>query len=224
MFAIVFHLVHVLMFVSFVNSYLFTQKPKINQYNKIPFSAIPLFATNTNQENTPLNYQQYGKHSISKLITKSVTSVVAVTSLLSIPSASYAVLVADAAPSRYPIIGRDDIMRSKTHGTSDSAVQSKLRWNCDVSLADRICNYNRNWAEMAGYWLTTSFIKDVDGNSEVTFYDSVTGLPLFIAPKGRSFQDWVAESTVHGWPSFRVRIYLYIIYTYVNIYILTLFS
>ena len=39
--------------------------------------------------------------------------------------------------------------------------------------------------------------------SEVTFYDSVTGLALFVAPRGRSWEDFVAESTAHQWPSFR---------------------
>jgi len=38
---------------------------------------------------------------------------------------------------------------------------------------------------------------------EITFYDSVTGKPLFIAPKGRSMVDFIAESRQHGWPSFR---------------------
>jgi len=31
----------------------------------------------------------------------------------------------------------------------------------------------------------------------------VTGLPLFKAPVERSFEEWKAESMVHGWPSFR---------------------
>ena len=35
------------------------------------------------------------------------------------------------------------------------------------------------------------------------FYDSVSGVPLFIAPRGRTFEDFVDESTSHGWPSFR---------------------
>ena len=37
----------------------------------------------------------------------------------------------------------------------------------------------------------------------MTFYDSVTGLALFVAPRGRSWDDFVAESTKHRWPSFR---------------------
>jgi len=37
----------------------------------------------------------------------------------------------------------------------------------------------------------------------VTFYDSVCGIPLFRAPIGRSFDDFMAETIEHGWPSFR---------------------
>ncbi len=37
----------------------------------------------------------------------------------------------------------------------------------------------------------------------VTFYDSVTGKPLYIAPKGRTWQEFLDESRTHGWPSFR---------------------
>lgn len=42
----------------------------------------------------------------------------------------------------FPVLGSEEIMRAKSHGTSDQAVQSKLRWNVDVKLADRISNYN----------------------------------------------------------------------------------
>merc|ERR1712224_973837 len=36
-----------------------------------------------------------------------------------------------------------------------------------------------------------------------SFYDSNTGNELFTAPEGRSFEQFVKESRVHGWPSFR---------------------
>lgn len=55
----------------------------------------------------------------------------------------------------------------------------------------------------AGYWTSTSFLSSVDRTAETTFYDSVTGRPLFVAPRGRSFAEWEAESRSHGWPSFR---------------------
>jgi len=35
------------------------------------------------------------------------------------------------------------------------------------------------------------------------FYDSVCGIPLFEAPKGRSFDDFHKDTIEHGWPSFR---------------------
>ena len=40
-------------------------------------------------------------------------------------------------------------------------------------------------------------------SGEITFYDTVTGKPLFVAPKGRSWAAFVKESKAHGWPSFR---------------------
>jgi hypothetical protein len=40
-------------------------------------------------------------------------------------------------------------------------------------------------------------------NHEITFYDSVTGEALFVAPRGRSMEAFLAESRAHGWPSFR---------------------
>jgi hypothetical protein len=42
------------------------------------------------------------------------------------------------------------MMKKKAHGTSDSPVQSNLKYGCDVALADRICNFNRRFAEHAG--------------------------------------------------------------------------
>lgn len=44
---------------------------------------------------------------------------------------------------------------------------------------------------------------EVSKHEEITFYDSVSGKPLFIAPRGRSFTAFVEESRAHGWPSFR---------------------
>jgi peptide methionine sulfoxide reductase MsrB len=109
-----------------------------------------------------------------------------------------------ALAGEFPIKGDEKLMAPKEHGTSAMAVQSKLRWGCDVALADRICNYNRRWAENAGYFQSTKFFAEVDqSGKETTFYDSVTGKPLFVAPRGRSFEEFKQESMYHGWPSFR---------------------
>ena len=102
-----------------------------------------------------------------------------------------------------PIVGPDHIMRRKEHGSSDKPVQDKLRWGVDRKKADRICNYNRHFAESSGYWLRTRFPIQANRLGQTTFYDSVTGKPLFTAPAGRTFAEFKKESTAHGWPSFR---------------------
>merc|ERR1712178_140787 len=43
----------------------------------------------------------------------------------------------------------------------------------------------------------------LDESGVTTFYDSVCGLPVFKAPVGRSLEDFEADTTEHGWPSFR---------------------
>mmetsp|Transcript_3045 Transcript_3045/g.4671 ORF Transcript_3045/g.4671 Transcript_3045/m.4671 type:complete len:254 (+) Transcript_3045:136-897(+) len=104
--------------------------------------------------------------------------------------------------------GEDDIMSQKEHGTTSLPVQEDLRFEVSRKLADRICCYNRHFAELGGYFKSTSFEdttrKLVTGdNVPVTFYDSVTGKPLFVAPINRSVEEFIYESEVHGWPSFR---------------------
>ena len=69
-------------------------------------------------------------------------------------------------------------------------------------------NFNRHYAEFAGYWQTTDFLKYVkehskNGDEPIKFYDSVTGELLFTAPVGRTMEDFLKESQSHGWPSFR---------------------
>ena len=62
-------------------------------------------------------------------------------------------------------------------------------------------------SENAGYWRSTSFLqeakKEYEENGEIKFFDSNTGKLLYVAPRGRSFDDFIRESNVHGWPSFR---------------------
>ena len=95
-------------------------------------------------------------------------------------------------------------MSKKAHGTCPSGVQGGLRFGCDAQTADRICCFNRHFAEYSGYFLQTSWLKQAQSNGgEMTYYDSVSGKPLFVGPKGRSFQAFLRESKVHGWPSFR---------------------
>jgi peptide methionine sulfoxide reductase MsrB len=105
--------------------------------------------------------------------------------------------------SKYPVVGKEDLMSDKAHGTSATPVQNVLRWQCDNALADRICCFNRHSAEDSGYFQSTKFLEEVEKGTETTFCDSVSGKPLFIAPRGRTFEDFEKESIAHGWPSFR---------------------
>ncbi len=108
---------------------------------------------------------------------------------------------------KYPIMGDESIMSSKEHGTSSKPVQPNLKYGVSVQLADRICNFNRHYAEHATYFEETEFEalarKELEEKNELTFYDSNTGKPLFIAPRGRTFDEFLVESRRHGWPSFR---------------------
>ena len=69
---------------------------------------------------------------------------------------------------------------------------------------DTICNYDWYLAELGGYFRETSFEEAVrNSNLPLTFYDCNSGKPLFQAPIGISKEDFLAESNIHGWPSFR---------------------
>ena len=98
-------------------------------------------------------------------------------------------------------------MSPKAHGTTATPVQSALRWGCDTETADRICCFNRHYAEHSGYFMTAaraSFAKELmSEEAPINFYDSVTGKLLFVAPRGRTKAEFLAESKAHGWPSFR---------------------
>ena len=104
---------------------------------------------------------------------------------------------------QYPVMGKEHIMSKKQHGTSATPVQTTLRYGCDVKLADKICNFNRHYAEHSGYFLRTLWLKEIDRTQATTYYDSNTGKALFHAPINRSFKDFLQESINHGWPSFR---------------------
>jgi hypothetical protein len=106
--------------------------------------------------------------------------------------------------NKYPLYADDSIMSKKAHGTSAHPVQTNLKWACDGETADRICNFNRHYAERSGYWESTDFLTIAKNEQlPINFYDSVTGKRLFSAPIGRSWDDFVRESRKHGWPSFR---------------------
>jgi peptide methionine sulfoxide reductase MsrB len=105
------------------------------------------------------------------------------------------------------VMGNESIMSAKSHGTSHVPVQKNLRWSVDRDVADRICNFNRHYAEHSGYFKEVDeFMKETKDTAKshaITYYDSNTGKPLFTAPRGRTMEEFLRESRAHGWPSFR---------------------
>jgi peptide methionine sulfoxide reductase MsrB len=110
--------------------------------------------------------------------------------------------VGKEAPGRLPWYGTHPplsfIFTPATTGTTQRCVHS-VPWNS--SGADTSCA--GSYPQHAGYWETTNFLKEVDRTKETVYYDPVTGRPLFIAPRGRTFAEFEKESRSHGWPSFR---------------------
>ena len=73
-------------------------------------------------------------------------------------------------------------------------------------MANKICCNNEKYAEPSGYALSIGFfdkLAKMTEEKEHIFYDSQCGVPLFIAPRGRTLDEFITESKKHGWPSFR---------------------
>ena len=104
-----------------------------------------------------------------------------------------------------PVCGDEILMEKKAHGTCPKAVMDNLMYGADKDTADRISCYNRHYAEYSGYAFTTDWVNQIKkAGGQVTYYDSVTGKPLFTAPgASRTLDQFIAESRAHGWPSFR---------------------
>merc|ERR1719373_294581 len=114
--------------------------------------------------------------------------------------------MANAGDKKYDgcTMGEESIMSKKAHGTSEKPVMDNLRWDCDFETADRICNFNRHYAEHSGYFVKKKkFLQELDTEgSNVKFYDAVTGELLFQL-ENRDPKEFLVESKAHGWPSFR---------------------
>ena len=101
-------------------------------------------------------------------------------------------------------LGPEAIMRTKstTLGTCVGPVQ-ELRWGCEKDLASNIGCHNRDYAEHFGYWTELKQFSAAVASAKATgkpleFYDSVTGKLLFVAPRGRTLEEFIDESTHHG--------------------------
>merc|ERR1711933_558006 len=78
----------------------------------------------------------------------------------------------------------ESLMSQKGHGTTDIPVQETLKYGVP-----------RKFAENAGFFQQTSFRDEMlSAKGPVTFYDSVSGKPLFVAPVGRTVDEFLKES------------------------------
>merc|ERR1711937_183505 len=93
--------------------------------------------------------------------------------------------------SKYPITIDESVMNRKAHGTCERPVMENLRWGSDWKTADKICCFNRHYAEHSGYFLSTKFVAETKNlNEPITFYDSVSGKPLFIHLKEEAMKSF----------------------------------
>ena len=96
------------------------------------------------------------------------------------------------------------LMQARAHGTCTAQPEAALRWGVDAALASQIGCFNRKGAEPSGYFENNpTFISSSSTVSPMTFYDSATRRPLFVAPRNRTWREFLDESRAHGWPSFR---------------------
>ena len=91
--------------------------------------------------------------------------------------------VGELAPKEVRITDEEAerLMRPASYGTCASAVQERLRWNLDRSMAEQVSCHNRKGAEPAGLWETTALLSRLESmkpHEQLTFYDSCAGKPL----------------------------------------------
>lgn len=125
-----------------------------------------------------------------------------------------------ATTSQYSIRTQVTSRPDKADDLCSGPVQTNLRYNIssrttpDVpvpvgdteSLAEAVCCDKRTLAYAEPQFLfqapDISLFTKLE-NGITTFYDSVCGVPLFRTPINRTLADFKADTTEHGWPSFR---------------------
>lgn len=140
-------------------------------------------------------------------------------SIVARPGAAQVIVFEDAVAPRDPV---SNTRPPKEFDTCQGHVQKNLRYNMSLfdtpdgvpvnvnateSLATAICCDSRTkvFAEPRFLFQNpfVNFFQNLNADSVTTFYDSVCGLPIFRAPIGRTMSEFQADTTEHGWPSFR---------------------
>ena len=114
--------------------------------------------------------------------------------------------VADLSP--VSIVDESFMSTPRQFGSCATRVpeNKRLRWGAKSDVAAEIGCFNRAGAEPKGSWEESGLPKAAgrkSGGGTITFYDTVSGLPLFVAPQNRTIEQFLEESRAHGWPSFR---------------------
>lgn len=114
--------------------------------------------------------------------------------------------VADLSP--VAIVDESFMSTPRQFGSCATRVpeNKRLRWGAKADVASEIGCFNRAGAEPKGSWEQSGLPKAAgrkSGGGTITFYDTASGLPLFVAPRNRTMEQFLEESRAHGWPSFR---------------------
>ena len=79
-----------------------------------------------------------------------------------------------------------------------------LKWEVDPLVTAQISCFNRSYAEKKYSFLdNAAFMAENGDEGPLTFYDPVNMLPVFKAPIGRSWDEFLEDSAEHGWPQFQ---------------------
>jgi hypothetical protein len=103
----------------------------------------------------------------------SAASIVGASSVTNPASCSAAADVDEVTVGGKPLKGAEAIMSAKAHGTTEEAVQETLRFGASRKTANKICSFNRSFAEYATYYQRETDFEQVvrTADGPVTFYD-----------------------------------------------------
>ncbi len=149
----------------------------------------------TPAEQTPAELKVQGKGAATFVCT--AAAAIAAASLVLLGATAATVSVTPRA-----MLGLQQSDASSTSSSCKRSPPASLRWSADTTTANAICCHNHLFAEPAGSFELTRF-PVAPPTTNLTFYDSVSNIPLYVAPRGRSWAEFLAESRQHGWPSFR---------------------
>lgn len=93
----------------------------------------------------------------------------------------------------FPVLGEESIMSKKAHGTTANPPMKDLLYGVSYEETSKICCFNRHYAEYSGYFLATNWLKEVSKTEATTYFDPIDGAPLFRAPIGRTFEEFLKE-------------------------------